>query len=739
MREPGPVPGRVEVTARRTENAKVFQNPDGSFTSEFSAQQQRVRGGDGSWTDVDTDLVPVSGGRHRVKVAARNTEVADTASDAQLGKIDVAAGASVSFGLTGAAGAKAVVAGSTARYAGVRPFSDVELTATKSGLKETLVLRSVDAPTRWVFPLALQGLTAAVDPQTRGVHLTDSSGVLRAVIPAGWMEDSAVDPHVGDGAYSEGVGYSLVTVDGGGQALQVDLDKGWLSDPARQFPVRVDPSVTWLNPETDDTYVAQNYSATHGSDVEMRAGTYDAGVHPNASYVHFTGVGELQNVNVVGVQLSVWNFYSWQACDTSVPVAVYGVTQAWNGMTMKDWPGAAYGPELARSSFAYRDGSACPANWANWNSPALTEWVQDWSRGIRSNEGFTIRSVDNGDNRGWRKFATTQSGADIDPVLQVSWTPYDVEYAAPPGGLVWEPGFPLTNTQQGKIRIRLTNRGRDPWPANSSYMLSYHVYDAANTTELVHQGYATQFPTTVNPGQTTDLLATVNPLAPGSYVFRWDMIEWGVSWFSEQGVVPWPITITVPNVPPVVTGATPINGSSVSSLTPTLTLTGYDPDNYPGPGVNYSFQLCTGSDANSGTCWSSGWINANTWSPPKGVLSWNQTYYWRGWVGDFQLPSAATTPLRIFTRVPTSDPGAHLGADPYAPAVASVTPVVSNYTTATTDAAVAGVGPALGVTRTYNNRNPADGLFGVGWSSPYDMGIAPDLAGEGNIAVRYAD
>ncbi|WP_322763367.1 DUF6531 domain-containing protein, partial [Frankia sp. Cr2] len=48
-------------------------------------------------------------------------------------------------------------------------------------------------------------------------------------------------------------------------------------------------------------------------------------------------------------------------------------------------------------------------------------------------------------------------------------------------------------------------------------------------------------------------------------------------------------------------------------------------------------------------------------------------------------------------------------------------------------------GPALGVTRTYNNRNPADGLFGVGWSSPYDVGIAPDLAGEGNIAVRYAD
>nr|MDT0665622.1 DUF6531 domain-containing protein [Micromonospora sp. DSM 115978] len=71
--------------------------------------------------------------------------------------------------------------------------------------------------------------------------------------------------------------------------------------------------------------------------------------------------------------------------------------------------------------------------------------------------------------------------------------------------------------------------------------------------------------------------------------------------------------------------------------------------------------------------------------------------------------------------------------------MASVTPLIGNYTTSTADVSVSGVGPALGVTRTYNSRNPYVGLFGEGWTSEWDMNAKPDDVGEGNLVVRYPD
>ncbi|WP_239405159.1 DNRLRE domain-containing protein, partial [Frankia sp. Cj3] len=730
-----PQPGQVELPERRTVWSDEYSNPDGTHTTQVYSVPKRFTNAGGKLVDIDTALVAAGGGRHRVAAVEHAADIADTADDPRLATVQVTGGASVSFGIAGAGPAAATVEGATASYADVRQSSDVWLAGTLSGLKETLVLRAVDAPTRWTFPLELHGLTATLDGKSQQISLADGAGAVKAVIPRGSMEDAAVDPHVGSGAYSEGVVYSLVTAADGRAALQVDLDAGWLSDPARVFPVKVDPSVEVLQAWADDTYVSSAYPNSHYNTLDdIHVGTYNGGGDVNYGYINWQGTAAVNQVNVLGVTVSLVNSWSWSC--TARPVSLYEVNQSWDGTTML-WPGAAIGPEVAQSSFAYGYSSSCPANWGSFSDPRLTALVDDWTHGRKTNTGTSVRASTT-DNYAWKKFLSNNTATAANrPQMSITWTPYGAQYSYPSGSPVWDQ--PLTNNQQGKVWVRLTNTGRDAWGANSNYMLSYHVYDASNTTELVHQGYATQLPTTVNPGQTIDLLTTVNPLAPGTYTLRWDMVNWGTTWFYDEGVPTLSQGLIVPNVAPVVTSASPMNGAAVYSLTPTLTLTGNDPDNYPGQGVNFNFQLCTGSDANSGSCWSSGWISSNMWSPPKGVLSWDQSYYWQGWVGDFQLPSAAMSPSRLVTKVPLSGPEGHLGADPYAPAVANVTPVVGNYATSTVDASVAGVGPALGVTRTYNDRNPADGLFGVGWSSQYDMAIAPDLAGEGNLAVRYPD
>jgi hypothetical protein len=99
------------------------------------------------------------------------------------------------------------------------------------------------------------------------------------------MVDSSFNPASGGQTRSNKVTYTLVS-DGAGWALRMDLDAGWLGDPARVYPVVVDPT---FGPEADDTFVSSNENAhsNNSGDTELLIGTYNGGVERTASYLHF--------------------------------------------------------------------------------------------------------------------------------------------------------------------------------------------------------------------------------------------------------------------------------------------------------------------------------------------------------------------------------------------------------------------------------------------------------------------
>src|SRR6185437_10862794 len=135
--------------------------------------------------------------------------------------------------------------GSTATYASVFTDTDVVLDPTAAGVKESLVLHSTAAPTQYVYPLNLTGVTASIDADG-DVIFTDASGAAVGEIPHGEMSDANVAPYTDLAPSSGGVTYSLSTVNGS-LSLVMTLDTAWLNDPARVFPVTVDPTVTPLN------------------------------------------------------------------------------------------------------------------------------------------------------------------------------------------------------------------------------------------------------------------------------------------------------------------------------------------------------------------------------------------------------------------------------------------------------------------------------------------------------------
>ena len=318
----------------RQESQRTFINADGTRTTEFSRDPLNFRRPDGTWQPIDTRLVPGWQGWRNAADSVQVWTAGQTGS-----------------GTGGAAGASAAVAGSSsgwrrprhppARWTAapsptpeVRPGADLRLEVTSRGLKETIALKSPDAPAEWVFPLSTTGLQPSlVDGE---VVFRDENGVERARIPRGFMVDSAYDERTGEYATSYGVSYELV--EGG---LRMRLDEAWLRDPHRVYPVTVDPPVD-VRPAAASMYVQRNSDGSSFSRTdELRVGhaTDAAAVPPPRA----TSRSPVSRTPCATTRSSVrssrcTNYHSW-SCKAR-PVTVHPVTQSWTRRHWAPLPGA---------------------------------------------------------------------------------------------------------------------------------------------------------------------------------------------------------------------------------------------------------------------------------------------------------------------------------------------------------------------------------------------------------------
>lgn len=407
----GPAKQAAELVGRRTATTKTFATDrPGEFVTELSAAPVHYKAADGQWREIDPTLAPAKDGRLHNKGAAFDLSLAAEANDASVARISVDANHSVAFGLEGAAKVKAATSSDTSTYAGARKDTALRLTSRRSGLKEELVLASPAAPDRFVFPLQLKGMTASIDAGGNVIY-RDEAGVERARTPHGYMYDSKVDPRSGEAAASLGVEFSLVPYGKGGTALVVTLDRAWLDDPARQYPVVVDPEYI-TNTGIDDTYVMKNFTRNNSSDPELKVGTYDGAVHIGRTYLHFNTAPIAGKVIQWG-RLDIAESHSWN-CGAAGPTP-YRVVQGWNGADMTTWPGAAI--DVPAGGMLTPAGGACPNRLftADMNGASA-----NWASGAWNNLGIALVAPNEGDNNYYKKFKSVETGAP--PALHVGWT-----------------------------------------------------------------------------------------------------------------------------------------------------------------------------------------------------------------------------------------------------------------------------------------------------------------------------
>ncbi|WP_157495360.1 LamG-like jellyroll fold domain-containing protein [Kutzneria sp. 744] len=385
--------------AKSSATMSWFSNADGTVTKKYTQEPSNYRDGHGDWQPIDTMVALGGDKRWHEKANSLGVDFAPQANDATLASFAVDAKHGISYGLQGAVPVTPKVSGQHVTYPGILANTDLTVTPTPTGLKESVVLRTSSAGSSWTFPLHLNGLTPKL-AKDGSVSLVDSAGKEMQRIPRAYAFDSKVDPASGDPATTYQIKYELVDAHGT-PALKISLDPKWLADPHRVFPVTVDPTFT-LTPNT--TYVESDSPGDHSMEQTIKIGSYDGSVAAR-SLLSFPSDIDGSGIKIDAATLNL--FDTWASSCTPEDFGVNEPNDWWDPKSVS-WPGPGIGTSMDGQFKPPNVPNACTNTKANrevgdWVSvPLSPEFAQTWANG-GDDLGLLVAAIEN-DSLHWKQF-----------------------------------------------------------------------------------------------------------------------------------------------------------------------------------------------------------------------------------------------------------------------------------------------------------------------------------------------
>ncbi|MGH2771674.1 MAG: hypothetical protein ACRDIU_00820, partial [Actinomycetota bacterium] len=250
-----------ELPGERKPNAKIFANPDGTKTAKVYGSPVHFKDPQGNYSEIDPKIIPDSAG-FKNAAGPFTVRFATNASSPQLASIE-ADGHKVTMALQDALNTPGAAVGQEITYPQVRPGVDLTYRVGKSQVKETLVLHRAPTPagSQFTFSLDPGGLAPRQESDGAvGLYAQAERPVL--IIPPASVWDSSVDAKSNEPAH--GPASMALTGDAqGGWKISVSADHAWLADPARKYPVYLDPSFNYWGAQRFggglDSYVSDAY------------------------------------------------------------------------------------------------------------------------------------------------------------------------------------------------------------------------------------------------------------------------------------------------------------------------------------------------------------------------------------------------------------------------------------------------------------------------------------------------
>ncbi len=419
----------MEIAEATTETSVTFANPDGTLTSEISAGPERVKQGD-EWVDIDTDLRAQADGNVRAAVPSSDLSLfgGDAAAsvpvsgDRPLVSAKRPDGKALTLGWRGKL-PKPVLQDETATYRDVSPGVDVRVQLTATGFRQHTVLKwRPTEPVSFTVPLRFTGLTVRT-AAGGGAEFVDQAGKVAGVMAAPSMWGSELDAVSQLPARTAGVDFTLTPRDYG---VDVTLkpDMAFLTDPATQYPVTIDPDVNFKG--TFDTYVKQNTTTDMSAGTDLAIGVDTSG-NPARAFINWDPA-PIRGKQILEAHLGLWNSYSATCGNRALNVYSAGLATvatrwAYSGS------GTTGQPSIAATASGSTDGSkgqaSCAAGYIMTNPHALDQLVQGWANTTSGQVGMALKAPSETDVS---YFKRVLSGDNVNykPFMYVTYNDYPV-------------------------------------------------------------------------------------------------------------------------------------------------------------------------------------------------------------------------------------------------------------------------------------------------------------------------
>jgi len=534
--------GEVRILRELPELRGAYQSTyllsNGQYRSVFSQAPVHYEDERGEWQPIDLTLKTEADGT--VTTTAAAVTVRFTSDPAAPVVIECAAGR-VTLDLLAATEGAPVVDGGEVLYPAVDPEVDVRYEPTGDGVKETLVLASAKAPSEFTYAVAHAGFELREDAEgVWGLYAADAKQPAFEVGPLTVFDSSSDEGEMP--AFCEGAQMTIEPGKGASTITYVVPEK-WLRDPARIFPVMVDPQLFTRNPT--DTYISAGYPGTaYGSSEELLCGKVSAATGDCRTLVKFPQLTNIDSgAHIAAATFSIRQF--WQPTTHSDTVNVgrvgngstnWGNASTWNSTTL----------DIASMP------SKTTTAMQQWVDIPCTTQVQGWVRGSYANKGFVLHESPTAGSSWARKFRSGEySNADFRPKLTVDW---EIPSAAPVSDLsayhigsrvevqvnISTPNAPYTVADPSQVRdIRMhinrtdqdssRRRGFFAWfrdvPTGAGW-----VYERARNTNEALDGYIAYYSTLESGIEKITPLLSESRIAPDrsfvTFVFEVGE-EWG--------------------------------------------------------------------------------------------------------------------------------------------------------------------------------------------------------------------
>ncbi|WP_182920370.1 DNRLRE domain-containing protein [Nocardioides cavernaquae] len=389
----------MESLTDRTPSTATFANPDGTWTTEAYSGVVRSRGDEDKWVAVDPTID--SAGKGFAPKAVPYDAVFSEGGDKTLATLNGANGKAALTLEWPTTLPQSTPKDDKLTFEDAAGTGDLVLTSMPDGFNFSVVLDEAPAadatPIEYRVPLHLA--EGRFVPAKDGSFEVRKDGKTLATMTAPVMWDSAekTDRQPVD-ATLEGTGAD--------RTLVLRPDMKYLTDPARVYPLTVDP--TLLITTIGDTYVqSAGDTSTQPLSAELRVGSIDAGATIARSYAVFdiASLTSKPGAIVSSATMSYSNFVTGACAGTATRISQVTASWAIGNLTWATQPTTtSTGSTTSTQSF----GTTGCATEGTVSFDAKTI-VQAWQGGA-ANYGVQVKADNETAASGWRKFRSLENG-----------------------------------------------------------------------------------------------------------------------------------------------------------------------------------------------------------------------------------------------------------------------------------------------------------------------------------------